>query len=172
MASRGQFTSFDDVMRRCATTGSHILVEFKGGIDELVATPLEKVRPMPIRWRDRGGDAEDGDWVRGDRFRQVINAKRTGVAGAPATGRNDDLKNYFDKAGSLAEMLRICEREGASVLVGFEGGRGALRRAKRPALLARQFYKWDWVDRPTGIKDHSNWIPGDAFAAIVGRLDS
>lgn len=153
----------------CRARGRNIWVQFEGGTEALERAPLAQLRQMPFRWTDIPQDGRG--WIDGEVFRAITSSQKRGVATqAFGTGRNEDLKNYYDRASSLGEMLRICDREGDRILVGFEGGRGALRRSTPPVLQARQFFKWDYLAHPVGIKDHSNWIRGDEFAAIVRGL--
>jgi hypothetical protein len=171
MAVRVNVTKFEDIMRRCHGEGGlGIEVEFAGGEAALVPLTLQQLRPMAFKWRQRG-DASGPDWIGGDRFRQLVREKQTMTSAPPAVTTRGGA-NYYDKAGSLGEMTGICRTHGAGVIVGFEDGRGALRRSTPAALKARQFYKWDWTDHPTGVKHMSNWIPGGEFLAILAEVDA
>ena len=157
-------TSLDDLLQRCRRNPG-LFVHFPGGSDELARTSLAKLRPLPFKWKLE--DPDGSDWIDGSHFLQLVLRKRRGHAASTRSLPNEGLINYADKAGSLTEIVSICEQQGAAVLVGFEGGRSALRRASAADLRARQFFKWDWTDRPIGVKDRSNWIPGDEFLAIL-----
>ncbi|HXK32649.1 MAG TPA: hypothetical protein VNM91_01375 [Dehalococcoidia bacterium] len=164
-------TSFEDISARCRQHGASIVVHIVGGLPALQRAELTSLRPLPFTWcSDAEAHAQDDDWVPGDLFRAVLHGKRRIDAASISTGPNEDLKNWYDKAWSLNEILAICERHGAQVVVGFEGGRAALRRSTPASLQSRSYYKWDWADRPTGVKDKSNWIPGDEFHAIVREI--
>lgn len=76
--------------------------------------------------------------------------------------------NYVDRVAFPA-IVRIARQHGDNILVGFDGGRALLRRMPTSDLLARQ-YKYDWTARPTGVKDRSNWIPGNEFVEILTAL--
>lgn len=76
--------------------------------------------------------------------------------------------NYVDK-DLFRAIVRRCERDGADVLVGFNGGRSALRATSVGDLAARM-YKWDRAERPIGPKTASNWIPGDEFLEILREI--
>lgn len=167
-------TSFDDVLNRCRTIDpAPIEVHFDGGIAALEAEPLAGLRPRPFKWRTVAEtNAADEAWIMGLRFRQIVLAKRQRDSAHLATGPNSELKNWFYKASSLAEMVRICQRQGSSILVGFEGGRSALRRSTAASLRAREYYKWDWADmaQQSGVKNMSNWLPGDEFIANLREI--
>jgi hypothetical protein len=163
-AERG-VTSYKDVLLRCEQESDAIRAHFPGGVAALHKAALADLRPVPWKWR-KADESNESEWIPGGAFRQIIRSKRDGPGAGPE-GPNDELRNWFDRAGSLREVVRICERHGPDVLVGFEGGRGALRRATYSYLVGRDAYKWDWTLHPVGAKDMSNWIGGDEFLAIL-----
>lgn len=162
-------TSFDDALAQCQISPEGLEVWFEGGLKLLQQTPLALLRPLPLTLRASESDADDPEWIVARRFRQEILLKRKSAAAPLATGRNDELKNYYDMARSLSEIVGVCRTHGSSVMVGFEGGRSALRRATMGYLTGRPWYKWDWCDRPIGVKDMSNWIAGDEFLDVATK---
>jgi hypothetical protein len=76
--------------------------------------------------------------------------------------------NYVDRVPFRA-IVRIARTHGDAVLVGFNGGRAALRKAQSSELLARE-YKYDWSSHPVGVKVVANWLPGAEFVRILADL--
>jgi hypothetical protein len=75
--------------------------------------------------------------------------------------------NYRGKK-PLNETLRMCEREGKAVQIGFTGGVRAVE-GETPERLERRKFKWDRVQNSIGRKDRSNWIAGDRFLGVIRR---
>jgi hypothetical protein len=79
---------------------------------------------------------------------------------------NDD--NTLSSRGVIA----VCEREGDSVQVGFEGGVPALCNAARRKGMAeaRELWKLRYPRSNQGIIIKRNWIDGTAFLTIADEL--
>ena len=82
----------------------------------------------------------------------------------PETAR----KNYQDLE-SFEHIKALCTDRGAQIVVGFMGGEAALSQAS-PESLQQRKYKWDLAQAGLGSKHPANWIAGDRFVEIVGRL--
>jgi len=74
-------------------------------------------------------------------------------------------QNYFDKC-SYNDIIKLCSKEGSNIIVGFAGGRNALKVADH-IDLEKRIFKWDYVESSKGKKNKSNWIYGDEFNQIV-----
>lgn len=72
-----------------------------------------------------------------------------------------DRDNYQARL-NYNEIIDQCQKHGDKILVGFEGGVGALKSAQMSSLENRK-YKWDFVEGGKGTKDARNWIKGNAF---------
>lgn len=74
--------------------------------------------------------------------------------------------NFYDWV-EFSEAVHICRQQGDKVVVGVEqGGATALRRMALKKVVGRR-YKYDWVDRPIGVKKPANWMPGSEFISIL-----
>lgn len=78
------------------------------------------------------------------------------------------LRNYGETCG-FEKLTELCEANGDSIVVGFVGGARAVRAATLAELKKRNF-KWDRVERGTGVKDPRNWIPGETFLRLIEPL--
>lgn len=89
-------------------------------------------------------------------------------ASATATTTSARVQNY-DGVLPLDAILELCASHGARVHIGHIGGEADLRTR---GLSYAQTKSWKWRDPSTnrGAADRTNWIPGDRFIAIIGRL--
>ncbi len=74
-------------------------------------------------------------------------------------------QNYFDKC-SYDEIKKLSSKEGSKIIIGFTGGRNALKVAD-DVELEKRIFKWDYVESSKGKKNKGNWIYGDEFYQIV-----
>lgn len=74
--------------------------------------------------------------------------------------------NWYDWV-DFQEAVTVCRQQGSKVIVGVDqGGAAALRRMALKNIFGRR-YKYDWVERPIGVKNPANWMSGTAFIAIL-----
>ncbi len=78
-------------------------------------------------------------------------------------------RNYGDICG-FEELVRLCEENGNTIVVGFEGGTRKLRAATLDDLNKQPAFKWDQAEGGRGFKDLRNWIHGRKFLEIVEGL--
>jgi hypothetical protein len=89
----------------------------------------------------------------------------------PRNGTQDggERRNYGGTSG-FEEVMGLCEENGNTIVIGFDGGTGKLRTSSLDELNKRQAFKWDLAEGGTGVKDTRNWIPGQKFLEIVEGL--
>ena len=89
----------------------------------------------------------------------------------PRNGTQDgsERRNYGGTSG-LEGVMELCEENGDTIVIGFDGGAGKLRTSSLDELNKRQAFKWDLAEGGTGVKDTRNWIPGRKFLEIVEGL--
>ena len=167
--------SFTGILRKCEDEGDQILVGFQGGLSKLWVSDVEHLRKRNYKW-DLSSDPippkRSENWISGSAFLNTLKQKmgedyeegpRTETI-IEARGRTIG-SNYRGKL-SFSGMINKCNKHGAKVLVGFNGGYSGLRDAKKSYLTNRE-YKWDWTEAPILPKKMSNWIAGDRFLGVV-----
>jgi hypothetical protein len=86
---------------------------------------------------------------------------------------NSDRDNHQGQL-NYDQIITKCLDKGDEILVGFEGGVGALKSAEISYLQTRR-YKWDNTECGKGTKDARNWIKGSAFLenipGDIGQID-
>jgi len=75
--------------------------------------------------------------------------------------------NYQDKL-PFHDIVDLCKARGDAIVVGFSGGRTALENSSL-AYLEQRVYKWDEVNKGSGVKSSRNWIPGKTFSWVIER---
>ena len=158
-------TSLDDVLHLCKSEPFGVYVYFTGGVDALRLADRGSIANGAFRWQ-RAAERPGDDWITGQKFREVVRQKPTPAASVET--HDSELINWAERGQDFATVVRIARQHGDTVLVGFEGGAGALRRAERAYLQSRE-WKYDWADHPRGKKDLSNWIAGVAFLALLAE---
>jgi hypothetical protein len=150
-----------------------VIVE--GGRRALAALSKDELRQQQFTIVEDAAMPANDDWVAAADFVSILEGKRTTnveltpPATRPGSAAVPSARVNYAGTATYTEIVRISRREGARVVVGFDGGRRALRESDGGKLRARTF-KWDWVDRPTGVKTASHWIPGDEFLAILEEI--
>jgi hypothetical protein len=89
----------------------------------------------------------------------------------PRNGTQDggERRNYGGTSG-FEEVMGLCEENGNTIVIGFDGGARKLLTSSLDELNKRQAFKWDLAEGGTGVKDTRNWIPGRKFLEIVEGL--
>ncbi len=85
------------------------------------------------------------------------------------TQEGGERRNYGGTSG-FEEVMGLCEENGNTIVIGFDGGAGKLRTSSLDELNKRQAFKWDLAEGGTGVKDMRNWIRGRKFLEIVEGL--
>lgn len=85
-----------------------------------------------------------------------------------STQGGGERRNYGGTSG-FEKLMGLCEENGNTIVIGFEGGARKLLTSTLDELNKRLF-KWDHAERGQGFKDTRNWIPGRKFLEIVEGL--
>jgi len=80
-----------------------------------------------------------------------------------------NARNYGGTSG-LEAVMGLCEKNGDTYVIGFDGGAGRLRTSSLDELNKRKAFKWDLAAGGSGVKNARNWIPGREFLEIVKGL--
>jgi hypothetical protein len=94
---------------------------------------------------------------------QVIND--SSVAFRNGNNGRTSRRNYKAVA-NFKQIIELCETEGNSIVVGFDGGFDNLMK-KSIADIEKRKWKWDIKENGQGIKTPSNWIDGDKFLQAI-----
>jgi len=101
--------------------------------------------------------------------RQLVQLDRMTRHSRNGTQEGGERRNYGDTCG-FEEMVRLCEENGNTIVVGFDGGPRKLRATTLDEICKRPAFKWDHTEGGKGVKDDRNWIPGRKFLEIVEGL--
>ena len=163
----------EEARARCRQLGRLVSVQVDGAEAALIAADAAtlKARRFTLVLKPKSaitGAAATQDWVDGASFelsvRRLISMPSSSVRATPYRGAN------YDGTFTFTEMLAACREHGEKIVIGFDGGRAALRRARSEYLRTRD-YKYDWADSPSGRKDAANWFTGAEFLKMLADRD-
>jgi len=161
--------TLDEALALSREHGNAIAIGHTGGEADLRVRGSKYARTKAWKWRraDTGGTIDPSNWIPGARFLSLIASLPASVSvpAGPAPARE---LNY-DGVLSLNDMLSLCAARGSAILVGHSGGEADLRTR---GLAHASQKRWKWRDPRTnrGVADRANWISGDRFATLIGRL--
>lgn len=160
--------SLAGALERCRLEGNAVWIGHTGGEADLRMRGVAYALAKQWKWRraDTGGAIGRANWISGTRFAALIASLDDTDLSAPAeAGR---ARNY-DGVLDYDDMVALCHERGRGIQVGHTGGEGEL--AKRGLAYARG-RRWKWRDPSAnrGIATPANWIAGDRFATLAGRL--
>jgi hypothetical protein len=164
---RPTVTSFADIRKRCNAQGDAIHVILDGGYDSLVDLELSTIRSMPWKFHPADAGSEHVSCVRGLLFLAIVKGKEKSTFAAAAGASIG--RNYIDQV-TYSEMVAICRRQGAAVIIGVEGGGARKLRRMSSGEITSRLYKYDFAADPIPPKDFSNWSPGDVVLRTLVEL--
>lgn len=164
---------FNAIVKLCKQRGDAVVVGFSGGRSALENRPLSELRGRLYKWdevKGSRGKKDSRNWIPGSTFAWVIERKTARIADSELVSNQKREARSDNWAGTAKfnEMVKLCQQQGDTILIGFTGGRIAFANTTLDELKTRLFYRWDYANS-TAKRNQVNWLTGGTVLELLRK---